>query len=177
MRPSPPPARPAPRRRWLRRRSAGRARGAARRWTAVSRRDRTPAPGRPPPTRDGSFAASAARVRLGRDLARGRGLLDHQILAVVLHDLLRLEDLVPGQDEEPLTVRAHRLVLLGRQLDDLVPPVPPPLAEDPRSPRRSLLDRLVDLPERGLVHGHPLLEELTHRAEDRTVGPAPSDAR
>jgi hypothetical protein len=100
------------------------------------------------------------RVGLLDDLRdRVAALLDDGVAVAPLHELLRLEDLVAVDDGEAPGVRTDLLVLRARELDELGAPEPAALADEGQEPGRVLADlhALVDLAERRLVHGDPLL--------------------
>src|SRR5215216_140895 len=103
-------------------------------------------------------------VRQRRNVARAAALGDDQIALVRLDDLLEFE-LVAVPHCKPPRVRADRLVLRQRQLDDLVTSQPPALADETHETFAglpTLLDRLVDLAERGLIAGDTLLAGAIH---------------
>src|SRR5688500_18804322 len=92
------------------------------------------------------------------------GFLDDRVAVVPLDDRFGLEDLMSVDDREPARIRPQALVLLARELDELVAAQSPALAHEREQARRVLaeLHPLVDLAEGRLIHGDALAAFTSH---------------
>ena len=95
---------------------------------------------------------------------RFAGLLDDRVPVVSLDDRFGLEDLVSVDDREPARIRPEVLVLLARELNELVAPQSSALADEGQQARRVLAEfhPLVDLAEGRLIHRNALSAFPSH---------------
>src|SRR3954453_17158611 len=116
----------------------------------------------------------ASRVERARDRSESRVLLyDDHVAAVIPDHRFGLGDVVSLQDHEPLRTLSHGLVLLDRQLDELVAAENRTLAHERLRTLLRLVatgpDRLVDLAIHRLVSRDALSRRLRHSCASRGV--------